>query len=125
MQNYRGVIVSLEEKVEGLASELRESEEKRQNLRKHNGELNVTIVALEEETYESKKIQHDLIEKLKDMVAQLKVIENQLKAKESELEMKDRELQAIVKQEKLYIPKKECKIDKRLAEYLNKRQDQS
>ena len=54
---------------------MRESEELRQTLRKDNGELNVTIVALEEETYESKQIQHDLIEKLKDMVSKLKVIE--------------------------------------------------
>ena len=76
-------------------------------------ELNDRIIVFEEETYESKNIQLDLLEQLRDMENRNEIIEEKIRELLNINEM-------LEKNQAIYIAKKNDKVDKTLANYLNK-----
>ena len=99
-------------KLRNLEDDYDENESARESLKNDISELNEKIIVLEEELYESKTIQLDLLE-------QLKVLEDKLVGAESKIsELLDLN-EALEKNQAVYIAKKNDKVDKTLSNYLN------
>jgi len=103
---------SQKKKTRNLEDDLEESESARESLKNDIAELNEKIVVLEEEVYESKTIQLDLLD-------QLKVMEDKLIGAEAKIiELLDLN-EALEKNQAVYIAKKNDKVDRALSNYLN------
>lgn len=103
--DYEQVIAKKDREIDQLRDELRESEQARFGLKQDIEELNQKIVGFEEELYESKIIQLDLLD-------QLKLVDDQLEEaqeKNKELMKQNADLQA---GQAVYIAHKYDKIDK-------------
>lgn len=106
-------ISQLNLRISNLNTDLLESEEARKVLKIDIEELNERIIAFEEETFEAKNIQLDLLEQLKELENRNELLE----AKVQELLDVNEMLE---KNQAVYIAKKNDKVDKTLAKYLNK-----
>lgn len=95
-----------------ITKDLANSEEARRQLQEDLSELNEKHIGIEEELYESKNIQLDLLEQLKDM----EELNAGLEAKITELLDINEMLE---KGQAIYIAKKNDKVDKTLANYIN------
>ena len=100
-------------KLKNLNIDLLESEEARKGLKIDINELNERIIIIEEEIYESKNIQLDLLEQLKEMENRNELLEDKIQELLNINEM-------LEKNQAVYIAKKNDKVDKTLANYLNK-----
>ena len=99
-------------KVKTLKIELEESEEIRRQLKIDLDELNQTLIKSEEQLYESKTIQLELLEQLKDLELKFGFAEEKIE------ELKKLNY-ALERNQAIYIAKKNDKIDKALSTYLN------
>ena len=106
-------IEKLNLKVKNLNIDLSESEEIRKNLKFDINELNERIIDFEEELYESKNIQLDLLDQLKEMENRNELLEDKIQELLNINEM-------LEKNQAVYIAKKNDKVDKTLANYLNR-----
>ena len=95
-----------------LRDELDESERARANLKNDIEELNERIVVFEEELYESKTIQLDLLD-------QLKLVEDKLQAAEEKIIEMINLNEQLEKNQAVYIAHKNDKVDKVLGNFLN------
>ena len=95
-----------------LRDELDDSERARANLKNDIEELNERIVVFEEELYESKTIQLDLLD-------QLKLVEDKLQAAEEKIIEMINLNEQLEKNQAVYIAHKNDKVDKVLGNFLN------
>ena len=93
--------------------ELVESEEARQFLKEDIGSLNEKIIHFEEDLFESKTIQLDLLD-------QLKLVENNLQLAEDKIQELININEELEKSQAVYIAHKQDKVDRTLGNYLNK-----
>ena len=100
-----------------------ESQEARRQLKIDCEQLSTKIVELEEELYESKSIQLDLLEQLKQMEHKFEMISQEF---ESHLELSEQKIQQLLNineqlenGQAIYIAKKNDKVDRTLGQFLN------
>lgn len=106
------MIVSLNVRIEGMAAELEQAGEARNVANADNSELYEKIASQEEELYGQKQVSIELLEQLKDLEFQLQ----QAQAKIAELLT---QIEYLEKHQAIYIAKKNDKVDKVLANYIN------
>ena len=110
-----------ENQVDRLREEVKESEQARRQLKEDIEELNNKIVGFEEDLYESKVIQLDLLDQLKMVDAELEEAQQKIadeREKVHELRLMNANLQ---KGQNIYIAHKYDKIDETLGNFLNSR----
>ena len=134
-EQSKSLVAQLEQMKEELEAELEASEESRASLKADLGDANEKITQLEEELYESKTIQLELLENLKQAEEKLEAYITEHEGDVSDLHTsyesrmqwskeKIFELQEILSKvehsQVIYIAHKPDKIDRTLANFINK-----
>jgi chromosome segregation ATPase len=113
MQAQHDIIATRDERIKVLETELEESNEARGHLKYDIEELNEKIITFEEELFESKTIQLDLLDQLKLCEDKLGLAEEKI----YELLNLNEELE---KTQAVYIAHKNDHVDQTLGNYLNR-----